>query len=104
MGGGPAPVANGGARSRSALHCGGRGQWGTRGAAASRADTTSCGAPPAVVRLARGDARGEEEEGEAGRSHGSLPARATVALPSPVACGGREGRGERMGKGEGCRS
>ena len=63
---------------------GGGGRWPTRGGAPSRPDTASCGAPPAWVRLARFDARVEEEEGEAGRSRGSAPARATVALASPV--------------------
>ena len=96
----PAPAAKGGARSRSAVAGGGGGRWPTRGGAPSRPDTASCGAPPAWVRLARFDARVEEEEGEAGRSRGSAPARATVALASPVA---RQGR-ERMGKGEACRN
>ena len=39
--------------------------------------------------------RGGEEEGEGGRSRRSPPARATVALPSPVV-GERERRGERL--------
>ena len=83
-GGEPAPAANGGARSHSAVVGGGGGWWAMRGGVAWRLDTASCGASPAWVRLARFDARVEEEEGEAGRSRGSAPARATVALASPV--------------------
>ena len=90
------PAANGGARWRSGVAgCGG---------APSRPDTASRGAPLARVRLGRVEARGEEEEGEDGRSRGSAPTQGTVALASPVARRGRKGRGERMGKGEGCRS